>query len=159
MTYISVIAKMASGCSCALSVGRWGKNMILFLNFWHEEIIVGIIGRMWGGGWGGQYFLNPLSPVHLHGDKRLSDSDFLLWFCLISHPHPLLFAYRSVISVEALSNCADVWLSIHPDLSENPLTFFKPLSLVQLWPCTHRKKTKQTKDKDISIIFNLMRVV
>lgn len=32
--------------------------------------------------------------------------------------------YVSVISVEALSDCADVWLSVHPDLSENPFPLF-----------------------------------
>lgn len=47
-------------------------------------------------------------------------------------PHLLLFDLSSVVSVEALRNRADVWLSIHPDLSENPLTLFKPLGPVQV---------------------------
>lgn len=35
-----------------------------------------------------------------------------------------LFDYMSVISVEALSDRADVRLPVHPDLSENPFTLF-----------------------------------
>lgn len=35
-----------------------------------------------------------------------------------------LFDSLSVISVEALSDCADVRLPVHPDLSENPFTLF-----------------------------------
>lgn len=52
----------------------------------------------------------------------------LLATCLPVCPHVLLticlFDYASVISVEALSDGTDVWLSVHPDLSENPFTLF-----------------------------------
>ena len=40
------------------------------------------------------------------------------------HLHVLRTEHVSVISVEALSDCADVRLSIHPDLSENPFPLF-----------------------------------
>lgn len=35
-----------------------------------------------------------------------------------------MFDYASVISVQALSDCTDVWLAVHPDLSENPFALF-----------------------------------
>lgn len=61
----------------------------------------------------------------------------------------LLFDFVSVISVEALCDCADVGLPVHPDLSQNPLTLLQPLGSVQLWWCTHDTctKTKQNKKR------------
>lgn len=60
----------------------------------------------------------------------------------------LLFGFVSVISVEALCDCADVGLPVHPDLSQNPLTLLQPLGSVQLWWCTHDTHTqKQNKQK------------
>lgn len=41
-------------------------------------------------------------------------------FPLSASQSVLVFASVSVISVEALSDCADVWLTVHPDLPENP---------------------------------------
>lgn len=63
-----------------------------------------------------------------------------LYLCLLhlySH-HPtvpltvLPFDLVSVISVEALCDCADVGLPVHPDLSQNPLALLQPLGSVQL---------------------------
>lgn len=62
----------------------------------------------------------------------------LISACQYIRPHLLLFDSCSVVSVEALSNGADVRLSIHPDLSENPLTLFKPLGPVQVWSRTQK---------------------
>ena len=71
-------------------------------------------------------------PMHLH---------VLLFSVSLSL---LLFTFASVVTVEALSDRTDVWLSVHPDLSEDTFTLFQPLGPVQLWRHKHTESLKHS---------------
>lgn len=68
----------------------------------------------------------------------------LAHMCVCVSPSSSLFAAASVISVEALGDCADIWLSVHPDLSQNPLPLLQPLGPIQLWQHTYTQENSET---------------
>lgn len=74
-------------------------------------------------------FLDSSSARVQHSVGSLTYLQYLFTFHLPVYLHVLclsvhLFIPVSVISIEALSDCTDVGLTIHPDLSEDPFPLF-----------------------------------